>query len=95
MTLEVNPAARASVEQTAAPVVRPEHAEGALARLLEQQSAKLPSHWFLVAALGAMGLSLALELQGRRRESRFVAHWPAPLMIAGVYNKLVKTLGTR
>jgi len=95
MTLEVNPAARASVEQTPAPVVRPEHAEGALARLLEQQSAKLPSHWFLVAALGAMGLSLALELQGRRRESRFVAHWPAPLMIAGVYNKLVKTLGTR
>ena len=95
MTIEVNPAAQASLEYQPAPVVRPEHAEGTIARLIEQQSAKMPSHWFLIAAFGAMGLSLALELQGRRRESRFVAHWPAPLMIAGVYNKMVKTFGTR
>ena len=40
-----------------------------------------------------MGLSLALELSGRRRASAFVGQWPAPLLIAGIYNKLVKTLG--
>ena len=78
-----------------APVVRPEHAEGELARLIEQQTAKIPSHWFLVCALGAMSLSLGLELAGRQRQSRFVGQWPSPLLIMGIYNKLVKTLGTR
>jgi hypothetical protein len=77
------------------PVVRPEHAEGELARLVEQQTAKIPSHWFLFSAIGSMGLSLALELSGRTRASDFVSRWPTPLLIAGIYNKLVKTLGTR
>jgi hypothetical protein len=62
---------------------------------MEQQTAKIPSHWFLLGALGAMALSLMLELTGRRRESRFVGQWPAPLLLMGMYNKLVKTLGTR
>ena len=94
-TLEVNPAARTSLADTPVPVVRPEHAEGVIARLIEQQTAKMPSHWFLFAALGSMGLSLALEISGRTRQSRFVGTWPTPLLIAGIYNKLVKTLGTR
>lgn len=93
--IEVNPAAEASLNDAAVPVVRPEHAEGDLARLIENQTAKIPSHWFLFAAVGAMGLSLALELSGRKRASQFVGRWPSPLLIAGIYNKLVKTLGTR
>lgn len=95
MTLETNPAAEASVEPPPAPVVRPEHAEGRLARLIEQQTAKIPSHWFLMAALGSMAASLAFEVAGRRNVGRFVAAWPAPLLILGTYNKLIKTLGTR
>jgi hypothetical protein len=75
--------------------MRPEHAEGNIARLIEQQTAKVPSHWFLFAALGSMGLSLVLELAGRSRASRFVGQWPTPLLATGIYNKLVKTLGTR
>ena len=93
-TLEVNPAAEASLKDTPAPVLRPEHAEGELARLIEQQAAKLPSDWFLLAAFGAMGVSLVLELSGRRRQSHFIGMWPTPLLVLGVYNKLVKTLGT-
>ena len=93
--LETNPAAEASLGLAFAPVLRPEHAEGDLARLIEQQTAKIPSHWFLLGALGSMGLSLALEVAGRRRQSRFIGQWPAPLLIMGIYNKLVKTLGTR
>ena len=77
------------------PIVRPEHAEGELARLIEQQTAKIPSHWFLFSAVGAMGLALALEASGRSRASQFVSRWPTPLLVAGIYNKLVKTLGTR
>lgn len=92
--LPVNPAADASLTLSA-PVVRPEHAEGQFARLLEHQTAKIPSHWFLFGALGSMGLALALELAGRPRASQFVSRWPTPLLIAGIYNKLVKTLGTR
>jgi hypothetical protein len=92
---EVNPHARTPVGSTMAAVLRPEHAEGEVARLIEQQTAKLPSHWFLFAALGAMVLSLGLEVSGRTRASRFVGMWPPTLLIAGIYNKLVKTLGTR
>jgi hypothetical protein len=93
--LEVNPAAEASMTASPAPVLRREHLEGDLARLIEQQSAKIPSDWFLLAAIGSMGVSLALELAGRQRESRFVGQWPAPLLIMGMYNKMVKTFGTR
>jgi hypothetical protein len=91
-SLETNPAAEASVR---APVLRPEHAEGVLARIIEQQTAKVPSHWFLLVALGAMGTSLVLELSGRSRASRFIGSWPTPVLVAGIYNKLIKTLGTR
>ena len=94
-SIDVNPAAEASLTAAPAPVLRPEHAEGDIARLLEQQTAKIPSHWFLVGAIGSMGASLLLELTGQRRASRFVGQWPGPLLMMGMYNKLVKTLGTR
>lgn len=77
----------------AAPVVRDEHSEAMVTRLIEQQAARIPSHWFLVAAFGALGASLGLELTGQQRWSRFVGMWTAPLLITGVYNKLVKALG--
>ncbi len=95
MNIETNPAAEASLTPVPAPVVRPEHAEGDIARLIEQQAAKVPSHWFLFSALGAMALSLGFELTGQRRASRFVGQWPAPLLLMGLYNKVIKTLGTR
>lgn len=93
--IDVNPAAEASLRGVPVPVVRPEHAEGDLARLIEQQTAKVPSHWFLAGAFIAMGASAVCEASGRTRASRFVGQWVAPLMIAGLYNKIVKTLGTR
>lgn len=93
--LDVNPAAEESLAATLAPVIRPEHAEGDVARLIEQQAAKVPSHWFLFAAIGAMCASLGCELTDRRRASRFIGMWPTPLLVLGIYNKIVKTLGTR
>jgi len=93
--LDVNPAAEASLAEPPAPVIRPEHFEADLARAIEQQAAKIPSHWFLFSALGAMCVSVALELGGRTRASRFVGMWPTPLLALGIYNKIVKTLGTR
>lgn len=98
-SLEVNPAAQASLEQEnvfePAPVVRGEHSEASLTRALEQHSAKIPSHWFLAASLAAMTASLCLELAGKRRWSGFVGMWGPSLLVMGVYNKLVKSLGPR
>lgn len=95
--LDVNPAAEASrdVYREAAPVRRTEHREGSLTRMIEHQAAKVPSDAFLFASLCSMAFSLGAELTGHRRLSSFVGMWPAPLLVMGVYTKMVKTLGSR
>lgn len=93
-TRDVNPAAEESLQvYENAPIARSEHDEDSITRLIEQQTAKIPSTLFLVAGLGAMTLSLAFELAGSQRWSRFVGMWAPTLLIVGVYNKLVKSLG--
>ena len=71
-----------------------EHREGPIARAIEQQTAKLPSDTFLWAAVGSMGLSLALELMGEEKKANFVGHWAPTLLIFGLYNKMVKLQGS-
>jgi hypothetical protein len=91
--LDVNPAAEASEKAyEPTPVIRAEHAESTVTRLIEQQTAKLPSDVFLFTAFGAMGLSLALYLAGRHEASRFVGMWPPAILTMGLYNKVVKVL---
>ena len=67
--------------------------EGPVARAIEEQTSKMPSDWFLWAALGSMGLSLALQARDQKNASHFVGHWVPTLLIFGMYNKIVKTLG--
>ena len=90
----VNPYASLDVPPPS-PVARSEHRESLLTRMIENQSAKIPSDAFLVASLAVMAVSLAAELRGQTRASRFIGMWAGPLLTMGVYNKLVKTLGTR
>jgi hypothetical protein len=71
-----------------------EHSEGALARTIEDQTARLPSDLWLWAAFASMGVSLALQVRGRKDESLFVGQWAAPFLVLGVYNKLVKVAGS-
>jgi hypothetical protein len=71
-----------------------QHSEGAIAKTIEKQTAKLPSDLFLWAAGGAIATSLILELSGNEEKSRFVGQWVAPFLLLGVYNKLVKQLGS-
>lgn len=75
-------------------VVPPEFKEGIVARTIEQQTAKLPSDIFLWLAGGAIIGSLILRLTGKEKDALFVGHWPAPLLLLGVYNKLVKLHGS-
>src|SRR5687767_10060276 len=50
------------------PLHNPEHKEGEVAKTIENQTAKLPSDVFLWAAIGAMGISLALKVMGRKHQ---------------------------
>jgi len=73
---------------------RPEHAEGTVARTIEQQTAKLPSDLFLWAAGASIAGSLVLQFSGRKEESLFVGQWVPTFLILGLYNKLVKVAGS-
>lgn len=76
------------------PRSRGEHTEGILTRTIEQQTAKLPSDMFLWAAVGSIGLSLALQMAGRQHLSNFVGQWVPTFLLLGVYNKIVKIAGS-
>lgn len=71
-----------------------DHSEGILARSIEEQTAKLPSDVWLWAALSSMGISLLLQMRGEKKHSLFVGQRAAPLLLIGVYNKLVKIGGS-
>ena len=73
---------------------RADHREGMVARTIEQQTARMPSDWFLWAALGSVGLSLAFELSGAEKKANFVGHWAPTFLILGLYNKIVKLHGS-
>jgi hypothetical protein len=71
-----------------------DHSEGTIARAIEEQTARLPSDTFLWAALGSIGLSLALQMMGKQQMSNFVGHWAPTILIMGLYNKIVKVHGS-
>lgn len=70
------------------------HTEGTVARSIEQQTAKLPSDAFLWMAVGAMAASATLQMMGRQHVSLFIGQWAPSFLLFGVYNKLVKQLGS-
>lgn len=67
--------------------------EGKVAKAIEKQTSKLPSDLFLWAAVASMGISLYLKIARRNHDSLFVGQWPAPFLLLGLYNKLVKVEG--
>jgi hypothetical protein len=75
-------------------ITPPEHSEGAVARAIEQQTAKLPSDTFLWMAGGSIAASMTLKLMGRDKDALFVGQWAPTFLILGLYNKLVKVAGS-
>jgi len=71
----------------------PEHKEGPVAAAIEKYTSKLPSDLFLWAALGSMAVSATLKIMKKDEEALFVGQWPAPFLLLGLYNKLVKMEG--
>ena len=73
--------------------INPDREEGKVARTIEEQTAKLPSDVFLWAAVGAMAASLTLKAMKNDHMSLFIGQWPAPFLLFGLYNKIVKVQG--
>lgn len=73
--------------------VNPERKEGKVAKTIESQTARLPSDLFLWTAVGAMACSLTLKLMKNDHMALFIGQWPAPFLLFGIYNKLVKQEG--
>jgi hypothetical protein len=71
-----------------------DHTEGFVAKTIEEQTAKLPSDTFLWLALGSIGASLTLKITGRDKDALFVGQWAPTFLILGLYNKMVKQLGS-
>ena len=75
-------------------ITPPEHAEGKVAKMIEQQTAKLPSDTFLWLAGGSIAASLTLKIMGEDKHAQFVGQWAPTFLILGLYNKLVKVAGS-
>lgn len=67
--------------------------EGKLTVVIEEQTSKVPSGVYLTVAVASMLASLTLKCFGKNAAALFVGQWAAPLLIMGVYNKIVKTQG--
>jgi hypothetical protein len=70
------------------------HAEGSVARSLEQQTAKIPSDLFLWAAVGSIVISLLFKATSKHHDSTFIGQWAPTFLLLGIYNKLVKQHGS-
>jgi hypothetical protein len=69
--------------------------EGGFTRRLEQQTAKVPSGGYLGLAIGSMLLSAGVAVFAQKKEyANFIGLWAPSLLLIGIYNKLVKQLGS-
>jgi hypothetical protein len=70
--------------------------EGEVTKLIEKQTAKIPSTVYLGLAVGSMALSLTFAIFGGKSKgwANFVGQWAPSFLILGLYNKIVKTEGS-
>ena len=61
---------------------------------IESQTSKIPSSAYLGVAVGAMSASALLKILGKDDWALFVGQWAPTLLIMGLYNKMVKQLGS-
>jgi hypothetical protein len=61
---------------------------------IESKTSQLPSSTFLALAGGSIVGAAALKAAGKNDWALFVGQWAAPFLLLGIYNKLVKQLGS-
>jgi len=57
---------------------------------VEDQTARIPSDTFLVAALASVGTAIVCELTGRKHMASFIGMWAPTLLAFGLYNKIAR-----
>lgn len=75
----------------------PTRSEGYLTKVIEGQTSKLPSVFFLSLAIASMGISAVLSATERdsgKGWANFVGHWAPTILVLGLYNKLTKLEGS-
>ncbi|HET9053755.1 MAG TPA: hypothetical protein VFM90_06275, partial [Cyclobacteriaceae bacterium] len=73
--------------------MNPQRKEGKVAKAIETETSRLPSDVFLWGAGGVALSALILKLFKREHEALLIGQWTAPLLILGLYNKVVKQQG--
>jgi hypothetical protein len=68
----------------------PNRREKQLTKTVEAYTGAIPSAGYFGVAMGAMALSLILQLAGRGKWGNFIAQWVPTWLTIGMYNKLVK-----
>lgn len=66
------------------------HMVDGYAHSIEDRVTDVDADKFLLAAVASVGLSLALNLFGKKEQANFVGHWAPTLLIFGLYAKLTK-----
>ena len=72
---------------------QPRTAENNFAKTVREYTTAVSFSAYLGVAVGALALSLALQLAGRGKWGNFVAQWVPAWLIIGVYTKLVNLEG--
>jgi len=74
-------------------ILKNKQEEGDIAKTIESVTSRFPSDIFLWSSMAAMAASAVLQAAGKRHIGLFFGQWVAPLLLFGVYNKLVKQAG--
>lgn len=67
--------------------------EGKTTVAVEKRTSRIPSIVYLIAGLSALACSSSMMMRGRKSKALLIGQWAAPLLIMGLYNKVVKTEG--
>lgn len=61
---------------------------------IEKFTSQVPSSAFLALAIGSIAISMGCKAAKKDHEALYIGQWVAPFLILGLYNKLVKQLGS-
>jgi hypothetical protein len=68
--------------------------EGRRTKGIERVTASVPSTAWLALAGASIAAAATLKLMGRDSAANFIGQWAPTILILGVYNKLVKVVGS-
>jgi hypothetical protein len=68
--------------------------EDQITAAIEKYTSQIPSSAYLALAVASIAASMSFKAAKKDHAALFVGQWVAPFLILGIYNKLVKQLGS-